>query len=159
MDTLYNIILVLHILVSIVAFGGLATMSAYNSRALKGTAGMAATLLDAATGVTKMAHGALYAVAPLGIVLISLSDGAIEFSATWISISFLVWFAMIGVAHALVLKNLKVAAARAAELDPSTNLVDDSAALGALKQMGVGDAIGQILLVAAVALMIWQPGG
>jgi hypothetical protein len=157
MDTLYNIVLVLHIVVSIVAFGGLATMSAYNSRALKEAAGPAATLLDASAGVTKIAHGALYAVAPLGVVLISLSDGAIEFSATWISISFLVWFAMIGVAHALVLKNLKMASARAGELDPTANLADDSAALEALKRMGVGDAIGQVLLVGALALMIWQP--
>ncbi len=158
MVTLYKIVLVLHIIVTIVAFGGLATMSAYNSRALKGTAGVAATLLDAAVGVTKVAHGALYAVAPLGIVLISLSEGNIEFSAPWISISFVVWFAMIGVAHALVLKNLKVAAARAAELDPGSNLAEDPAALGALKQMGLGDAIGQVLLVGALVLMIWQPG-
>ncbi len=157
MATLYNIVLVVHIIVSIVAFGGLATMSTYNSRALKGTAGIAATLLDAAIGVTKVAHGALYAVAPLGIILISLSEGAIEFSATWISISFVVWFAMIGIAHALVLKNLKVVAVRAAELDPTSNLADDPAAVGALKQMGLGDAIGQVLLVGALALMIWQP--
>jgi hypothetical protein len=158
MATLFNIVLVLHVIVAIVAFGGLAMMSAYSSRALRGTAGRAAVLLETTADVTKVAHGALYAVAPLGIVLVSLSDGDIEFSALWISISFVVWFAMIGVAHALVLKNLKAAATRAADLDPTSELADDPEALGYLKKMGAGDAIGQLLLVAALVLMVWQPG-
>ncbi|NNE96392.1 MAG: hypothetical protein HKN24_10225 [Acidimicrobiales bacterium] len=157
MDTLYKVVLVLHILASIAAFGGLVAVSAYNSRTLKTTAGRAAPLLETTIEVTKFAHGALYAVAPLGIVLVSLSEGAIEFSALWISLSFLVWFAMIGVAHALGLKHLKAAAARADELDPTTDLADDAEALDSMKKMGLGDALGQLLLVGALVLMIWQP--
>lgn len=158
MAQLYNVVLVLHILLAIVAFGGLAMISAYNSRALRGTAGRATTLLETSVDVSKVAHGAMYLIAPLGIVLISLSEGAHDFAAVWVSISFVVWFAMIGVAHALGLKHLKAAAARAAEVDPSTNLADDPQALASMKQVGTGDAIGQLLLVAALALMIWQPG-
>ncbi len=158
METLYNIVLVLHIIVAVVGFGGMATMSAYNSRAMRTTAGRAATLFETTVDVTKVAHGAMYAVAPLGIVLVSLSDGGVEFSELWISLSFLVWFAMIGVAHALVLKNLKLVSARANELDPTVDFARDSQALEGLKKMGMGDGIGQLLLVAALVLMVWQPG-
>ena len=158
MAQLYNVILVLHIIMSIVAFGGLAMISAYNSRALRGTAGRAAALLETSVDVSKVAHTTMYLVAPLGVVLISLSEGEHDFAAIWVSISFVIWFAMIGVAHALGLKNLKAAATRAGELDPTTNLADDPQALASMKQVGTGDAIGQLLLVAALALMIWQPG-
>jgi len=158
METLYNIVLVLHIVVAIVGFGGLATMSAYNSRAMRGSAGAAATLFETTVDVTKVAHGAMYAVAPLGIVLVSLSDGGVSFSELWISLSFIVWFAMIGVAHALVLKNLKAVAARATELDPTIDFATDPEALAGLKKMGMGDGIGQLLLIVALVLMVWQPG-
>jgi hypothetical protein len=115
-------------------------------------------LFDATLGVTNMAHYALYAVGPLGVILISLSDGDIEFSELWISLSFLTWFAMIGVAHGLITRNLKATAVRAKELEPSAGFRDDRPAVELLKKVALGDLLVQLLLVATLGLMIWRPG-
>ncbi|NNF55887.1 MAG: DUF2269 family protein [Acidimicrobiales bacterium] len=158
MSALYKVILVIHILATVVGFGGFIAHSMYNARALRATAAEAKVLFGVTLDVSKIATYAIVAIMPLGIVLISLSDGVFEFSAPWISASFVVWFAMLGVAGALITKNLKAAAARVAEMDPNATVADDTEAVSALKKVGAGDAILQLLLVIAVVLMIWQPG-
>ncbi len=159
MDALYNTILVLHILAAIVGFGGLDRPLDVQLQSARGSnAGQASALFDATLGVTNMAHYALYAVGPLGVILISLSEGAIEFSELWISLSFLTWFAMIGAAHALITKNLKATAVRAAELEASSAFRDDQPAVELLKKVALGDLVVQVVLVVSLGLMIWQPG-
>lgn len=156
---MYETVLVVHILTAIVGFGGLVGHSMYSSRALRGTAGDAVVLFDSTVAVSRMAYYAIYAVGPLGVVLITLdADDPIEFSSLWISLSFLTWFAMIGLGHALITRNLKATIERAGQLDPSSNFADDRPGVDLLKKVALGDLLVQTLLIVSVALMVWQPG-
>jgi hypothetical protein len=72
-----------------------------------------------------------------GILLIVTSDDAFKFDQTWISLAFLVWIAMNGVFHAIVLPGKRIG---------SSSSVDG------------GQAIMTALLVVQLYLMIWKPG-
>jgi hypothetical protein len=65
------------------------------------------------------------------------SDEAFEFSDTFISLAFVVWIAMNGVFHALVLAGQK---------------------RGDAKKVENGQAILTVLLLVMLYLMIWKPG-
>ena len=163
MSALYNVVLVIHILATVVGFGGFIAHSMYNAKALRSTASEASVIFGVTIDVSKIATYAIIAVMPLGIVLISLSQSddvaqTFSFGALWVSASFVLWFAMLGVTGAMITKNLKAAAARVAAIDPSTVVSEDAEAVAALKKVGAGDAVLQILLVVTIVLMIWQPG-
>ena len=70
-------------------------------------------------------------------MLIVTSDEAFEFSDTFVSLAFVVWIAMNGVFHALVLAGQKQ---------------NDE------KKVTNGQAIMTVLLIVMLYLMIWKPG-
>ena len=90
-------------------------------------------------------------------MLVALSDSAIEFGDLWISLSFLVWFAIVGVTHGLVRPTQNRLVARAEALEPDQIVSEDSEAMAQAKRMALGEGLVQLLLVAALALMVWQP--
>lgn len=155
---LYRIILLAHIGATIVGFGGLIAASLYNARSFKAAPTEAATLLKTTMGVSKIAEYGIYAVLPLGIVLIAISDDAFSFAAPWISAAFVVWFAVVGCFHGLVRPAMKTLLSAADETSAGV-LSDDETAQGAAKKLAMGEAAVQLLLVVALILMIWQPGG
>lgn len=157
-SAIYNIVLLLHIVTAIVGFGGVIAHGAYNARAFASKAGEAAVLLRNTQAVTKVAHFALYGLFLLGIVLIALSDSAISFAAPWVSASFVVWFAVIGVAHGMVRPAVAALTERAGELAPDTDMSSDEEVTGMAKKLAVGEGVTQLLLVVALVLMVWQPG-
>jgi uncharacterized membrane protein len=157
-EPLYRIILLLHIAAAIVGFGGIITHGAYHARAFRGQAGEAATILGATRSVGKIAEYAIYAVLPLGIVLIAVSDSAFGFGDPWVSASFVVWFLIVGATHGLVRPAVRTLNGRAAELGGVTVLSTDTDAAGAARKLMIGEAAVQLLLVVALVLMIWQPG-
>ncbi len=157
-SAIYRIVLLLHIVTAIVGFGGVIAHGAYNARAFASKAGEAAVLLRNTQAVTKIAHYSLYALFLLGIVLIALSDSAISFAAPWISASFVVWFAVIGVAHGMVRPAVTALTERASELPPDTDMSADETVTGIAKKLAVGEGVTQLLLVVALFLMLWQPG-
>lgn len=156
--TFFNIILLLHIASAVVGLGGFIAHGAYNAKAFRSPAAEASTIIKSTQSTTKVAEYALYAVMPLGIVLISVSDGAFSMGAPWVSASFLVWFAMIGLYHAMNRPALRVFAAKADSMAPQTVLSADPEVEGASKKLMIGEAGIQILLLIALYLMIWQPG-
>jgi uncharacterized membrane protein len=158
-SALYRIILLLHIATAIVGFGGVITHGAYHARAFRGPAGAAATILTATRGIGKIADYAIYAVLPLGIVLVAISDDAIGFGDPWISASFLVWILMVGAAHGAVRPAVKTMIERAGAIGEDTVLETDTDAAAAARKLMIGEAAVQLLLVVALVLMIWQPGG
>lgn len=164
-SALYRIVLLAHITCAIVGFGGLYTHSLYSARALRMPAEPARALLSATAGAAKLAHYAIYAVLAFGIALILFSDGAIEFSATWISASFVVWFLLVGVAHGAVRPAIAGLQTRAEALADdqitagSRTLADDTESTGLTKRLRIGNGLVEVLLLVAIGLMIWQPGG
>jgi hypothetical protein len=97
---------------------------------------------DGLTGVLDRAGRQVYAPALIlaglfGILCIVTSDDAFEFSDTWVSLAFVVWIAMNGVFHALVLAGRR-------QNDGS--------------KVNSGHQILTLLLLAMLYLMIWKPG-
>ena len=77
-----------------------------------------------------------------GMGLIGLSDSTYSFSDPWVSAAFVVWFAMNGVLHGILLP----AERRIAAGDTSFQ-----------KKFDLGGGLLTILLVAMLVLMIWKP--
>lgn len=133
MSTGFKIFLFLHILSVVVAFAPAVLAVLPGGR-------------EGAVAILERAGRVVYAPALIlaglfGILCIVTSEvGGVrvfEFSDTWVSLAFLVWIAMNGVFHALVL-----AGQRQGDESRVTN----------------GHAIMTVLLIVMVYLMIWQPG-
>jgi hypothetical protein len=97
---------------------------------------------DGAVGVIERAGRQVYAPALIlaglfGILGIVASDEIFEFSDTWISLAFVVWIAMNGVFHALVLVGQRQ---------------------GDTARVENGQRIMTVLLLVMLYLMIWKPG-
>jgi hypothetical protein len=128
-DTGFRIFLLLHILTVIVAFAPAVMAVLPGGR-------------DGALGLVDRAGRQVYAPALIlagffGIMCIVTSDEVFEFSDTWISLAFVVWIAMNGVFHALVLTGQRQG--------------DDA-------KVTNGHAIMTVLLLVMLYLMIWKPG-
>lgn len=129
MSTGFKIFLFLHILTVIVAFAPSVLMVLPGGR-------------DGAVGLLERAGRQVYAPALLlaglfGILCIVTSDDVYEFSETWISLAFVVWIAMNGVFHALVLAGQRQ---------------------GDTRKVETGQAVLTVLLLIMLYLMIWRPG-
>ncbi len=157
-SALYEIVLLVHIVAVIVGFGGVITHGAYNSKAFRGSGKTAGELLTATKDVTNIAHYAIYAVLPLGIVLVAISDKTFTFADPWVSASFVIWFLMVGAAHGAVRPAVAKLAERANAISPDSALDTDAEAVAASRKLMIGEAATQLLLVVAVALMIFKPG-
>jgi len=128
-STGFNILLVLHLLTAVVAFAPAVVAVLPGGR-------------DGVVGVLDRAGRQVYAPALIltglfGILCIVTSDEAFEFSDTFISLAFVVWIAMNGVFHALVLAGQK----------------ENDAA-----KVVTGQQIMTLLLLAMLYLMVFKPG-
>ncbi len=97
---------------------------------------------EGVVGVLDRAGRQIYAPALIltglfGIGLILTSDDLWEFDQTWISLAFVIWIAMNGVFHALVLGGRRQG--------------DES-------KVNSGHAIMTVLLLAMLYVMVWKPG-
>ncbi len=158
-SNLYRIVDVLHILAAIVGFGGLIAHGAYNANAFKGKARDAVAVLRSTASITNIAMYAIYTVFALGIALVALSDGFHGFGDPWISASFVVWFAIVGISHGMVKPSLAALTDAATAADPESILSEDATAMAAAKKLAMGEGLVQVLLAVALVLMIFQFGG
>jgi hypothetical protein len=128
--TVFRIFLLLHIATVVVAFAPVIVSVLPGGR-------------DGSLGLLERAGRLAYAPALIlagffGIMCIVSAPGEpYEFSDTWISLAFVVWIAMNGVFHALVLAGQKQG--------------DESKVVN-------GQAIMTVLLLVMLYLMIWRPG-
>jgi uncharacterized membrane protein len=144
-DDTYNIFLFLHIVAVVVAFAPAIInpmLESYFKKsggdsALQNWAGFTSTY------TRTFALGGLVALLGTGIVMIILSDDVIEFSDTWISISFLLWFAIAGVVSGMILKGEKQVA---------------RGEMAGAKLIARGGTIATVLALIVLYLMVFQPG-
>lgn len=125
----YKVFLLLHLGSVVVAFAPVAVALLPGGR----RDGLSAT---AAAGRSVYAP-ALVAVGLFGALAVVTSDDVWEFSQAWVSLAFLVWIAMNGVLHAMVL-----AGHRRADT----------------KRVERGEQLLTALFVLMLYLMIWKPG-
>ena len=141
----YNVVLFVHLAAFLVAFAPAVInpmLANYFKRegeeqALRSWAGFSAFF------TSRVSLSALVVLLLTGVWMILISDDVIEFSQTWISLAFLVWFAIGGVVSALILKGEKQEAA------------GDTAGRALVAK---GGPIATVLLVVMLYLMVFKPG-
>ena len=144
-DDTYDLFLFLHILSFLIAFAP-AVINPMLERYFAKSGGEPALQnwsQFTSTYTRTFSLGGLVVLLGTGIVMILLSDDAWEFSQTWISLAFLLWFAIGGVVSAMILKGEKLMAAgnmKGAEL------------------VAKGGPIATVLGLVVLYLMIWKPG-
>lgn len=150
---LYNVVLVLHILAAIIGFGGMFIAGFYGveSRRLPGAEGL--VVAQATLKVSgQVPTVAVCAVPILGILLILMSDDVWQFSQAWISLSFLLYFVLMGLATGLQVPTLRKLVALRAAGGNATQVE----ALG--KKAAAVGAVVNVLWVITLALMVFKPG-
>ena len=152
---IYKLLFVLHILAVVVGFGPWMVAAAFGAkaRARGGREGLAVaeTTYDV---IRTYSEWAVYAVPILGILLLLVSDDRWKFSQTWVSLSFLLYIVILGVAHGMYFKNLRRVnellgaggPSQAAELEQRTS------------QAAIANGIINLLVIVVIVLMVWKPG-
>lgn len=143
-DFAYDIVLLIHILSFPVAFVPAVVsplLEAHFAREA-GDATMQTWAKFSAFFTSRISLTALGVLFLTGIIMIVQSDGW-EFSDAWISIAFLVWFAIGGVVSAMILKGEKQIA---------------SGDMGGRALIAKGGPIATVLMVIMLYLMVFKPG-
>ncbi len=172
---LYKTLLVLHLLAVIVGFGPAMMAGLWGAEAKKRRGREGLAIAEATTKVVgTYAEWAIYAVPVFGILLVLASEDAWKFSQAWISLSFLIYFAALGVVHAVHMPNLRRMNELMAELvaGPPPGAGGAGGAGGGPggpppqvaeieargKKAGMVGGLLSLMAVAVVVLMVFKPG-
>ena len=152
---IYKLLFVLHILAVVVGFGPWMIAGAFGAKA-RGRGGreglaVAETTYDV---IRSYAEWAVYAVPILGILLLLVSDDRWKFSQTWVSLSFLLYIVILGVAHGMYFRNLKQVNELMGGAGPSQAAELDQRA----RQAAIANGIINVLVIVVIVLMVWKPG-
>jgi uncharacterized membrane protein len=144
-DFIYKVLFLLHILAALVAFAPAFVWPIARAQARKRGAVVPADLTAQAAVNEAVIHGpAVIATGVFGILMVVMAEGDFyEFSQAWISIAFVVWFAMLGVVYGLLVPSGRKAAA------------GDT---GAEAKLPMYTGFLHILLLIMLVVMIWKPG-
>jgi len=143
-STPYKIVLLLHVFSVIVAFAPAFVWPIVNLQTRKTGEKVPSGVAGLVARNTMTIHGPALVLAGLfGIILVVMSDEVWEFSQTWVSLAFLVWFGLLGVVFGGIFPAEKKAAA------------GDEAAERKVSMFG---GIAHTLLLVMLILMIWKPG-
>ncbi len=146
----YNIVLILHLLFMVVAFAPAFVWPVLNrlertraaSAGPDGSGSRGAGALGHA--FDPMMHGASMVLTGFfGIVLVLMSNDVFEFSQTWISIAFVIWFLMLAVLFL--------------GLVPAQKAVRDGAPSGPSRLAMTYGGL-HLLLLLEIIVMVWKPG-
>lgn len=146
MDTTYKVLFFLHILSVVVAFAP-ASVHPLLGRQFKADSPQLVQRFAgfAAQNGRRVYSPALVLAGLWGILLVATSEGdAIAFDQTWVNLAMVVWIAMNGVVHAMILPGERKLAAGDADAE---------------KRVDLGGMIVTVLFLVMLFLMIWQPGG
>ena len=143
-ETGYNVMLFLHIVTALVAFAPafVHPLLASQTRSLDGDA--RGKLLGMMAGNGRRIYApALILTGLFGFAMQGMSDGVIEFSQTWFWMALVLWLAMNGVLHGMLLPAERAVAGG-----------DETAA----KKVDTGGIILTVMLAVMVYLMVFKPG-
>lgn len=144
-DDLYNVVLLIHIVSFLVAFAP-AAINPLLERHFAQNGGdpvLRNWASFTSTYTSKIALGGLGVLLITGIIMVLQSDDFFEFSQTWISLAFLVWFAIAGVVSAMILKGERAMA---------------DGDMKGRDLVAKGGPIATVLLLVMLYLMLWKPG-
>lgn len=140
----YKILLLLHILAVIVAFGPAFAVPVLNARARKLGGDATAVMASLVKGNTLKIYGpATVLVGIFGMGLVGMSEKIWSFSQAWVSVALLLWIFVLAVQFGLLAPAEKKAAAGDTD---------------AVRLQSMFTGIQHLLLLALLAVMIWKPG-
>ncbi|MDQ4068812.1 MAG: DUF2269 family protein [Actinomycetota bacterium] len=152
---LYDLVLVLHILAVIIGFGGMFVAGLYGAQGARMPGREGLVVAETTMKVTSLAPTmAVYTVPVLGILLILLSDDAWQFSDAWISLSFLLYAALLVLAITVQVPNIRrmIALRRGDEGVQATEMERRA------RTAAVVGGVVNLLWVAILFLMVFKPG-
>ena len=143
-DTGYEVMLYLHVLTAVVAFAPafVHPLLGNQTKSLDGTARGKVMGMIAGNG-RRIYAPALILTGLFGFAMQGMSDGVIEFSQTWFWLAIVIWLAMNGVLHAMLLPAERALAGG-----------DESAE----SKVTTGGIVLTVLLLVMLYLMVFQPG-
>lgn len=140
----YRFFFVLHILAIITAFAPAFVFPVMTARLRRVDQTMGPEIGRVIRDNWNRIHGPALVLAGLfGIFMVLLSDEAFEFSQSWVSIAFVLWFIMLGVVFGLLPWNERKAAEGNA---------------GAEQRSAMFNGMLHLLLLLMVIDMVWKPG-
>ena len=143
-DTGYNIVLLLHILTAFVAFAPAFVHPILGMQSKSFDAANQGKLLGFIAGNGRRIYApALIVTGLLGFALAGMSDEVFKVSQGWLVAAVIIWIAMNGLLHAVLLPNER----KWGEGDASAE-----------RMVGAAGATITVLLVVMLWLMIWKPG-
>jgi uncharacterized membrane protein len=164
-STGYNILVLLHILCVIGGFGALAYNGLYMSLAQRRPGGSTGAVLEVNRLVSGMAEMLIYAALLFGIGAVTASHKTVKFSDPWIGAAFGVYLVLLGVLHGWIRPRQRQYAAvvdileKPASAEQAADRDEQVSSLKRLeKQVGFGWGAFNLLVIAAVYLMVFQPG-
>lgn len=160
--SLYRVLVFGHVACAIVGFGALALEAVVTGRLDRFDQADAYAVARASyTSIVKVAEKFLYALPVFGIGAVLASDGQISFGTLWVSLSFVVFIAALGVLHGILnparrrmlvlLGGLAGAKVTGAVVEAPSELI------GLGRRLRLGNALLNLTLALALVLMIWQP--
>ena len=165
----YKFILLLHI-ISVIAGFGLTVLAPFfgaEAKKRRGREGLAIAEALESVIATK-AEYIIYSVPIWGILLVLLSDDAWKFSQAWISVSFVLYIAALGIVHAVHMPNIKAMNRAMAALADGPPPGAAAVGGGPPPQVAELEARGKkaamvgmllnLLLLGVLIMMIWKPG-
>ena len=139
----FRIVLLLHILTVLVAFAPVFVHPVISAQTKRdGKSSWQNAMRHMSQNGQRIYAPALILAGLFGMALVGLSDSTYSFSEAWISAAFVVWFAMNGVLHGVLLP----AERRVAGGETSSQ-----------KRVDLGGGLMTILLIVMLVLMIWKP--
>jgi hypothetical protein len=161
-DTVFDTVKVLHILCAIIGLGAVMLNGIYGRQAAvkRGKEGLA--IFQANFMVSKIAEYFIYAIFVFGILMVLLSDDAIEFSDTFVWLSMVLYFLALGISHGLLTPRVKKMEGLMVEMaegpPPAGGPPPQAAQLEVLgKQVGIFGLSLNVLVVLILILMVTKP--
>lgn len=159
----FKILVLLHILCVIGGFGALSYNAIYLSLARRRDGAGAAAVLEVNGLVSGLAELLIYAALLFGIGAVAASQSTIKFSDAWLSAAFIIYLVDVGILHGWIkrhqrLYNQVLVRLSASSGTSSPEVEADGNRLKSLeKRVGLGWGVFNLLVVAAVYLMVFQP--
>jgi len=143
----YKVFLALHVLAVVVGFGPWFLNGLLPARAVGAEPGEARALSRANLQVSTVSQYAIYAVIVFGAAALgSAHKHTIDFGDAFIYVTIIIWVAIVGVLHGLVLPSQRALAEGTGDRATLT------------QRQSLGAAVLNLLVIIAIVLMVWEPG-
>jgi hypothetical protein len=160
---IFRFFLLCHILTAIVGLGAVMLNGIYAAQAQKRPGPPGRAVSEANEFVSSIGEKFIYAIPVFGILLVISSNHAVKFSTTFVWMALALYFIAIGISHAVMIPGHHKINKLLLEMEqtppPAGSAPPQVAEVQAIgKRMAPAGMVLNLLIVAILILMIWQPG-